>query len=440
MAFLLLFFGLVVLLHVTLKYPEITFGLFLFAGIYKGDVRLKSFLPSFFDLTILFEILTIIGVLYNIFIRRRIRFIVPSIYLMGPLVVFISLAMLSLTYSQAPIYGRDKLLRFVFITTPAMFLPLYLFQNEKFLRRFFSFLLVFALAIFLDMVSKGLQPMEFRTHSAFGSNYIGAGRVLGAALIITFFYFMATTNKFLAKIICYGVAGILIFAFFVTGSRGPIIGFIISVMIYTIFLFFKSFRLRKEELRLFRTIMFSTILISLVFIAFNEYFYVTITRFKVLESGLSTQERIRLFSSAIKAIFSFPTFFTGLGIGGFSYYYSGMDIPHGTYPHNIFLEIGSELGVLGLFAFGIIMLHALFKGLQNIRICENNRFFNVAVTVLIFFIYMLLNALVSGDINDNRVLFSSIGMIYAVNYLIQKGRNGIDGRKDLSYYNSSSSF
>ena len=34
------------------KYPEIAFGLFLIAGLYKEYIRLINILPNFFDLTV----------------------------------------------------------------------------------------------------------------------------------------------------------------------------------------------------------------------------------------------------------------------------------------------------------------------------------------------------------------------------------------------------
>ena len=45
------FFGLIGI-YFLFKYPEIAFGLFLVAGIYKGYIRSINILPKFFDLTV----------------------------------------------------------------------------------------------------------------------------------------------------------------------------------------------------------------------------------------------------------------------------------------------------------------------------------------------------------------------------------------------------
>lgn len=47
------FFGLISI-YFLFKYPEIAFGLFLIAGIYKGYIRSIDVFPDFFDLTVFF--------------------------------------------------------------------------------------------------------------------------------------------------------------------------------------------------------------------------------------------------------------------------------------------------------------------------------------------------------------------------------------------------
>lgn len=49
-----------------------------------------------------------------------------------------------------------------------------------------------------------------------------------------------------------------------------------------------------------------------------------------------------------------PSGLIGLGIGGFGMYYFHYDANRGWFPHNILLEVGSELGLVGLAAFVLL--------------------------------------------------------------------------------------
>jgi O-antigen ligase len=120
----------------------------------------------------------------------------------------------------------------------------------------------------------------------------------------------------------------------------------------------------------------------------------------------------------------------GVGIGGFSYIYNRSDMR--LYPHNIFLEILSELGVLGMFLFTFMILFSLKVALNNIKETNNvNYYLNLGI--LLNFIFMFLNSQFSGDINDNRLLFTFLGSIYAFRRITK------NDKENLSHNDSTSS-
>jgi hypothetical protein len=113
--------------------------------------------------------------------------------------MIIILGFISLPYTPAPLYGTDKLLRFLTITSTALFLPFFLFQSEKAIRRFFIMFIILAISMVIDIFSKGLKPNEIYFVTAFGSNYLALGRILGMAIIIVFFLFCIFSKKFSFK-------------------------------------------------------------------------------------------------------------------------------------------------------------------------------------------------------------------------------------------------
>ena len=90
----------------------------------------------------------------------------------------------------------------------------------------------------------------------------------------------------------------------------------------------------------------------------------------------------------------------GIGVGGFERF-APLDL---RYPHNLFLEVGCELGwipLLSLLATLALSLSALVKVLKN-EYSWPMLFLGILV------ITTLLNSMVSGDLNDNRNFFAAL--------------------------------
>lgn len=417
-------YSLVMIFNFLFRYPEIYFSLFLFAGVYKGDPRL-AFLPVFLDLTIFFELLTILGVIYNL-LKRKLRPVFPPRGILLSYIFIIILSILSLSYTLAPVYGTDKLLRFLFITSPAFFLSPMIFQQRKSILRFFIVAITLAAIMSFDIIIiQKIAPGEPGFHSALGSNYLAVGRVSGIALLAVLYLSITTKNK-LYKLICLFFAGLFVFNMLISGGRGPLISIIGSIIFVFIYLEISGLKFRKNKIvidkRNFRLMFYIVLLIMIaLFIVsyFSNYFITIFYRIFLLEdlSGASIGTRMSLYNSAIKILEKFPTNIIGLGIGGFSVYYisvyySGYDLR--LYPHNIFLEIASELGVLGLFAFIFVLYKSFMVAFDTIKEAKKDyRDYYLNIALLALFVFMLVNSSVSGDINDNRLLFTSLGLIYA---------------------------
>jgi O-antigen ligase len=100
----------------------------------------------------------------------------------------------------------------------------------------------------------------------------------------------------------------------------------------------------------------------------------------------------------------------GVGIGGFDVARGFGDGVRGDYPHNILLEVACELGVLGLVALLLLVWYGLRAGAGAMRRARTRQEFAVAATVLTVMVYFLANAMFSGDLNDNRLLFAALGL------------------------------
>ena len=129
-----------------------------------------------------------------------------------------------------------------------------------------------------------------------------------------------------------------------SGARGSLLGLMIALI-------YLSRNIRDKRF-IFSSIF--VILLFLIFMLLNQEIFLTINRFLILFSG-DESSRIYLFSQAIKLWSQdISTILFGAGVKSFPIFIYQNDF--GYYPHNVFLEILCELGLIGL----IIFLRILF--------------------------------------------------------------------------------
>jgi O-antigen ligase len=88
-----------------------------------------------------------------------------------------------------------------------------------------------------------------------------------------------------------------------------------------------------------------------------------------------------------------------VGVGGFDRY-APLELH---YPHNLLLEVGSELGWIPLFSLVVLLTWSV---IVVVRILRREYAWHTLFLSLVF-MSALMNAMVSGDLNDNRVLYAT---------------------------------
>ena len=203
-----------------------------------------------------------------------------------------------------------------------------------------------------------------------------------------------------------------LYVLMITGGRGPFLALILTLVIILVLAGPNSY---KRKIRLW---VIALLAVAGTYLMFDyETFTRMTSRMMLLDEGggRSAMERVYMIKAALEAMGTMPYFFTGLGIGGFSLYYHGLDEKGGMYlyPHKILLELGAEIGIFGLIA-GILLFYWSFDRAYSLvkRAIGDNYY--MAVTIFSLFIFTLLNALKSGDINDHKLLYAIVGAIYAL--------------------------
>lgn len=180
-------------------------------------------------------------------------------------------------------------------------------------------------------------------------------------------------------------------------SRSGLLGILVAGIIYFILSGNKKTKLVLAGTSIFLLILFysSTSLNSRI-----------TSPFKGEKSALS---RIVLWESGIKAIKQSPLW--GLGLGGYAKAYrnliSDQTLPNHNFPHNIFLNLWVETGIIGLISFTGIIGLIIYLGLKD-------RKNTLKLSVVLFLITLLTQGLIDNPYfkNDLALVFWTILAIF----------------------------
>lgn len=387
---------------------ETAFVLFLFAGRFKADPRLE-WVPI--DLTALFFGISVVA---GVFILLKRRLVFPRLGLETTLLLlaFIAWMALSLAWTPGSIYAMNKtffmatLVLWAFLGT-----ALIIANDEARLKRFYILILLFGILVTIESLVYYLQATPGGFLQAFGSRYLAIARTLGLSISVALIAWLYA-NQFTTRSLAFVVLLLSLYVTFVAGARGPLIATALALLVPLV----ASWRMTSTALglniKLRRTIivpLISLLILSAAGIAFlidTGRPGTTLVRFYAiftLEGGEpSAIGRLLRLSAAIDQWAQSPII--GQGVGSFPVLAGFGDVRE--YPHNIVLETLSELGVVGLvlliLPFGLVFLKQ--RTLMPLRS-------PYAIVAVMFFVNTLTNAMVSGDISDNRLLFMSLGLL-----------------------------
>lgn len=117
------------------------------------------------------------------------------------------------------------------------------------------------------------------------------------------------------------------------------------------------------------------------------------------EFVLDQPKRLKEYKFAIKKSLEDPLYFTvGYGFGSFNLLMYGED--KRGYPHNVFLEVMFELGLIGLLIILLFFALVIYRGIKRKR-----------VVLLFAILFVMMNILKSYSIVDLRLLFGILSIV-----------------------------
>lgn len=389
---------------------EMIFVLFLSAGAFKMSLNLP------FDFTVFTAVILLILILVK-FIRNP-SILKCSLLPMGCIAIFTVILIISILYSPSRIYGIDKAIHFFSTTLTAFIVPLLIFRSKKSLNYFIKS--IYFVSIILSLISLNIILQGRQNDSGFialgGDNYLGLARILGMGAVIAF-TFMLLDYKIKSIMKHFIFLCVIVFSLLSTGGRMPFIAFLITSLFLLAFIINLS-RGNIPIKGIKKIILIAPLLYLGTWVLLKYSTYTTsINRILVLftepDGGASAHQRTIYFKSAIQMFEGNPLF--GRGIGSFGIYHLGIDSR--LYPHNIFLEVLGEMGIIGATALSFLIVLSFYLGFKYIKSTEIN---TTTLCVFLITFYLFINSNVSGDLNDNRIFFAALSTLFMVRVSMTK--------------------
>lgn len=376
---------------------ELIFTLLIFSFQYKNCIPLFN-KP---DIN-LYLILILLPWSWALFKNEKGLFLTPAVL---SFTIFGLWLLLSVSWSFTSFYSINKSVVFILYTIPSFIIAVLLSFHEERLKRLLNIYLNFSLLITgLVLLFHFLAPHQLP--SLFNTTYIITGQTLGVGFILLFSRFLSPSLATFGRPFYLIVVSIIVFTLLIIGGRGPLIHALISVF----FMFFLAFQHTEYKKYVKHSIVFLMLLsmgCTLVYYFFPASVpFLTLNRLLTFIAHPDLDgafiERTIFWKASILSIIDSPLF--GLGFGGWaSLKEASCSYPH---PHNLFLEITTESGIIALVLLMIFLFQAR-KTIINSSIGHRHLFLPLSG----IFCFSLLNAQKSGDLNENILLWSTLGLL-----------------------------
>lgn len=358
---------------------------YLSVGSFKADPRLQ-WLPV--DATLLLALavagLTCLDLLLSGFRIHRNA---------GWMLLLFAVFAIPVPWTEFHAYAFEKVSRFFTLTLIAAVAPFVLLRRPGAVHRFFNALCLISAVMGIDAALRLLQGSGDVTRlSAFGANPISFGREMGGVLL--WCAALGVEGRLRADVAVAGVvaAGVLLVG---SGSRGPLLAALGALAAAGPLFYWRSSRVM---IRFGLAAAAVAVALSLALLVSPEDSGHRIERLARGALGASELTRLDAYARSLRLIADHPE---GIGWGGFAHRIDQLGTAGADrqYPHNLILEAFLEGGWLaGLYL--TLLLAGVGLRISSLRPTSEHH------GVFLFYLFFLLNSMVSGDLNDNRHLFA----------------------------------
>lgn len=377
-------------------------ALFVHAGSIKSHPLLAWIGTGFdpipgIDLTLLLGLIVVIGAAADV-IRTR--------SLPGALWIAIATAAIMVpgVVGASTAYGLDKTRSFFTITMLALLAATILLRDLRQREAFLRTLAILGIAVtFLVTVAPASTADWSTVVTLPGTNTISTSQMILAGAIAIIMDAITRKRRLVVRILLGLLGAIMVFTALDTGSRGPVVSLGVSIILAL--LLAPAFKRRRG-----RSIFAVSVLAAVaVFVATRNAGegLARVLSFLSGDQDTSTMARSFFWETAWSYSQKMPT---GGGWGFFGTLPEVfISVAEGgqLYPHNIVLEITLEAG----WASGILFMVLVVASVIRLILRAHD---GVTLTFFVLLTFTVINAMVSGDINDNRLMWTLLMIAWVI--------------------------
>jgi O-antigen ligase len=380
---------------------ELLFVLFLFAGRIKASPFL-AWLPV--DLT---GLLFGLSVIYGAFLALTKKVNVRGLMIAGAMALFSTWVIISLAWTPSVLYAHEKALGTVLAFWACAGAAGIIAADRVRAQRFLTIVLLFAVwfAIEALLTYAAAERRSFVELSS--ANYNDLGNTVACGAVIALATMISARRRLFFQIALLALLALFFYVLLVIGSRQSLLG-LIGVVVIAAFMGFRPTRSGIAFDR-FQRMAWGLLIAAAVGVGvatmtgesftIGRVFHLLGTR----DLDNSAAQRLVLMGQAIDFWGSAPLI--GNGVGSFPILaHSPRDFR--LHPHNIFLEILSEFGLIGLILFGLLLASVL-RCVKLDRLRDDPLFRCIFLLTALAFS----RTLVGPDIAENRLLYPLLGLL-----------------------------
>ena len=359
-----------------------------------ADINLGIFLSVIYLVSVIFMLFSIKKTILS---KSKVLFY--SFYLLALLMTPILWLVFDVTD-----YGFEKAINFWLIVIPISVVIAEKYERKDVLNTFYILLAVTCLLALLSFFGPSITERADGRMTALGGGPIVFARWMGFGIITLLF--LPVKIKYIYK---YSLILIFFILALATGSRGPILGLFLTGFVY-VFLNFNRVivRISLGVFLLISVLVFSGVEKQIAKLGNSKRVFMNIS--KKVGSKQSTSTRNNLAIGSFLLLQNYPL---GVGAGNWQLITNKLSPTHLMpleYPHNLVLEVACEYGIQTVLLLLLLFLYVFHLSYHKMIKYKNDK---TSFYPLLFylFLFFFLNSLVSGMLNDSRLLFIIISFI-----------------------------
>lgn len=385
---------------------DLVYSLFVLSGRFK-HISILNPIQKQIDLTVLLLSLTVLG--WGFVITRSYYKKNPFSYLLLPPLFLTAMAWISLLYSENFSEGLNMAMYRIPVTLAAFLVGYFVIaaENRRLMNIFICFFLFACLTACVNVVSYlqesgnyWLVPQE-RGWSSYSDRSLLI--VSGLALVVSGAIGEFYSNRRWVRYVCIALIPLFFLGVLHGGARqGLIIFCILPAAAYFLFLMLKS-SLRRKRWH-FVVVIYALCAVCFAFAENNSVVNRAINKYK---HGMSVfgSRRNEIWRFSLDGIYEKPI--RGHGLGYFKIASARQNNGEWKHPHNLFLEIWLELGLLGLLGLLIWIGLLCKKGMIVLRSGQDPLFIPMLLLVFVWFF----SSQVSNTWVEMRVFAAFVGIL-----------------------------